>query len=772
MRLYSKIFLILSLFFILSSLAISYYGFTNEREIIQQGIDEKLLSIVYIIKDTLPPDYHDLIMDENFITNEDYNQLVSRYNRTCSELGLKYVWSLLEIDGRLVFTSSTSPDHKVALDNHAHFFEEHTNPEVYEYVLSSGETQFKTSTDKWGEIRAVLVPYKDIHGRTFIFGASVEESYLKNLIRDALIQFLLMGFVLIILGAVLSYFLAQLAAGPLERLLKKTSEISNGELNDKIPHLDVFGSYEEQTLLTSFNKMGDSISRHIYNLNRTRENLRMTLHSIGDGVIVVDLDGCIININSAASKLIGWDEEDVIGKAISYVFNIHNFHTNQIVKNPVYKVLETKNIVKLDNNTIMTARDGTQYHISDSAAPIVNGEEGIIGVILVFSDISEEFELQEQLKQSQKMEAIGQLAGGIAHDFNNMICGIYGGIELLKPYINENKDSLSYLDLIHDSASRAADLTKNLLIFSRKQSVPSTALDVHPLLNNTIGILSSTLDKKIKVELFTEAEQSFVAGDASQLQSIFLNLGINASHAMPQGGSLIFRTGTVKLNHDDCESSHFALSPGNYISIEIIDNGCGMRPEVQSKIFDPFFTTKGVGEGSGLGLSMAYGSIVQHKGMISVNSQLDKGTVFQILLPVVESHGAESSESLEKVRGSGHLLLVDDESAMRVTGSALLKDLGYSVTTVENGKDAIEFVSDLKNKCDLVILDMNMPHMDGYECFYGLKKIRKNLPVIISSGLPQKDNIDKMKKDGLIGYIQKPFHIDKLSQIISKIILK
>ncbi len=772
MKLYTKIFLIMALFFIISSLVISFYGFISEKEIIQQNIDEKLKSVVYIIKDTLPSDYHDSIMDENYMTDDEYDLLVSRYNRTCHELGLKYIWSLLEIDGRLVFTSSTSPDHNVAMGKHAHFFDEHTNPELYESVLSTGEIQYQTISDKWGNIRVVLIPYKDVRERTYIFGASVEESYLNDLVMNTLKQFLFIGFILIVTGALLSYFLAQFAAGPLHRLIRRTSEIADGELDQKIQHLDVLGSYEERILLNSFNKMSDSISLHIHDLNRTRENLKMTLHSIGDGVIVVDPAGCISSINPAASQLIGWQNEEVLGKSISYVFNIHNFQTNQIIKNPVYIVLETGEIASLDSNTVLTARDGKQYHISDSAAPIINGEEGIIGVILVFSDITDEFVLQEQLKQSQKMEALGQLAGGIAHDFNNMIGGIYGGIDLLQPLLDKNNDSITYLNLILDSASQAAELTKKLLVFSRKQSVPSTAIDIHQLLNNTVGILSSTLDKKITIKLITEAEFSYVAGDASQLQSIFLNLGINASHAMPQGGSLTYRTGTISITNDNYNTSYFNLPQGTYISIEIIDTGIGMTPEVQARIFDPFFTTKVLGEGTGLGLSIAYGSIVQHKGKISVKSQLDNGSVFQILLPVTEPGEIEKYGAIETIKGEGHILLVDDEPAMRITGKALLEEIGYDVTIAEDGLTAIDLVSDKMNQYDLVIMDMNMPQMDGSECFYELKKQREELPVLISSGLPQKENIDKMRKDGLIGYIQKPFHINQLSQIVSNIIHK
>lgn len=249
---------------------------------------------------------------------------------------------------------------------------------------------------------------------------------------------------------------------------------------------------------------------------------------------------------------------------------------------------------------------------------------------------AERLKLEEELIQAHKMEAVGRLAGGIAHDFNNILGGIIGGAELLKENLDDRNASDEFANMIIESAERAAELTRSLLAFSRRQPVVSDIIDLHEVIDGVIAILKISAKKHITLETNFEAEHSMIKGDNTQLHSAFLNLGINASQAMPDGGILQFNTRKVFLSEEFCRMDKFNLTPGNYIEIEVKDNGVGIPEDILPNIFEPFFTTKPQGKGTGLGLSAVYGTIQQHKGSINVSSEFGKGTSFKIALPLVK----------------------------------------------------------------------------------------------------------------------------------------
>ncbi len=383
--------------------------------------------------------------------------------------------------------------------------------------------------------------------------------------------------------------------------------------------------------------------------------------------------------------------------------------------------------------------------------------------------IKELSEKEKQLQQSLKNEAIGQLAGGIAHDFNNMLGGIMGGMQLLDKLLPGSEKSKKYVSLINKSVERAADLSNKLLQFSRRQSIASTAIDVHVVVNETVAILKNTIDKRILIETNLSAESNNVIGDPTQLQSVFLNLSINASHAMESGGVLRIDTQCKDLSVDDCASSSFDLTAGQFIEIVISDTGTGIPQDDVEKIFEPYFTTKEPGKGTGLGLAAVYGSIRQHNGAVSVWSELGKGTVFTILLPV----NTEPVSTLQKkeelqVHGKGTILLVDDEEVMRITGRALLKGFGYTVLLAKDGKEAVNIFLQQNTQIDLVIIDMIMPVMNGRDCFMELKKIQADVPVVLASGFTRAEDLHELKHAGLAGHIKKPFSGTELSQVVAK----
>ena len=381
----------------------------------------------------------------------------------------------------------------------------------------------------------------------------------------------------------------------------------------------------------------------------------------------------------------------------------------------------------------------------------------------------------DRLRQTQKMEAIGQLAGGIAHDFNNMLSGIMGCAGLLESRLPKDSPHLKYISMINESATRAAELAAQLLSFSRKETLSVSKIDLHAVMHAAIAILENTIDKRITINTMFEAGKHIVEGEYSQLQNVFINLGINASHAMPEGGELSFYTRVTKINNDLVHENEAAIKPAtDYIEILVVDTGCGMSPETLTHIFEPFFTTKGLGKGTGLGLASVYGVVQQHRGTITVESVVGEGSQFKILLPLTAGtdvlHEPVACNSSELITGTGTILVVDDEEVLRFTLERILIDCGYRVLLAENGKEAIAVYSEQADTIDLVICDMIMPEMNGYECFLQLKEINPEIKFIIASGFTKENSIEGLKNRGLNGFIKKPFRSPVLSKMVAEII--
>ena len=504
-------------------------------------------------------------------------------------------------------------------------------------------------------------------------------------------------------------------------------------------------------------------------LQEKSEDLRITLESIGDAVIATDKNGDVTRMNPIAEELTGWKESDAQGVNLKTVFKIINSETRKKVEDPAEKVLRTGMIVGLANHTVLIAKDGRETHIADSGAPIKDGDGRIKGVVLVFRDVTQEYTLQKQLNHSQKMDAIGQLAGGLAHDFNNMLGAILGAAEILEPKIPNDSKAIRFHRMIIEVCERASGLVSKLLAFSRRTPLASTAVDVHEILTDAVTILQSTVDKKIEIKTDFSAEKSKVIGDHSELESIFINLGINASHAMPDGGQIRVETSIMEFDEAHCESSPFELHPGKYLHIEFRDSGIGISPENLQKIFDPFFTTKDQGEGTGLGLASVYGTVQHHNGAITVYSEVGTGTVFNIFFPLAREHMSDvKSREIDIKKGEGLILVVDDEETMRITAKAILEDLGYNVLLAENGEEALKMYNHALTSIDLVLLDMIMPQMNGRECFNALRELDPEARVIISSGFTRDEDLSALKESGLKGFIKKPYRTAPLSQIVHK----
>ncbi|MBW1740730.1 MAG: PAS domain S-box protein [Deltaproteobacteria bacterium] len=500
-----------------------------------------------------------------------------------------------------------------------------------------------------------------------------------------------------------------------------------------------------------------------------RERLHVTLRSIGDGVIATDPEGRIVLLNNVAEKLTGWTEKEAIGKPLGEVFHIINEITRERCVNPVDKVIKTGAIVGLANHTVLISKDGTERILADSAAPIRDANDHVIGVVLVFQDITEKRKLEAQLHQSQKLEAIGTLAGGIAHDFNNLLMGMQGHTSLMLLDIDYTHPHFEHLKGIEDMVKRGADLTTQLLGFARGGKYEVTPTDLNGLIEKSAEMFGRT-KKEIRIHRKFQKDTWTVEVDRTQIEQVLLNLYVNAWQAMPRGGDLYIETSNVVL--DEKYTKSFGVRPGNYVKISMTDTGLGMDQATQQRIFDPFFTTKEMGRGTGLGLASVYGIIQNHDGIINVYSEKDKGTTFNIYLPASEKEVAiiEKEPTDEILKGTEIVLLVDDEDMIIDVGEEILKELGYRVLLARSGKEAIEVYEKNKDNIDMVILDMIMPDTGGGEVYDRMKGINPNVKVLLSSGYSVEGQATEILERGCDGFIQKPFNIRQLSEKIRDVL--
>ena len=504
-------------------------------------------------------------------------------------------------------------------------------------------------------------------------------------------------------------------------------------------------------------------------LRQSEERFRNVIESCPMGVFLYELrdDGRLIlrASNKATKDILGINTDPLLGMTIEEAFPLlADTEIPEIYRN----ICSTGGFWKSEQITYLEKEKNISgaYEVYAFQTSQKNAAVFFLDVTERKKAEKEKKKLQEQLIQAQKMEAVGTLAGGVAHDFNNMLGGIIGAAEMLTLYLPEDGKARKFHKMIIEAAGRAADLTGKLLTFSRNSPRESSVVDIHEVINETVILLENTIDKRINISVCFEAGSSVILGDGSQIQSAFLNLGINSSHAMPDGGAIKITTRTQVIDPVFCEASTFDLIPGEYIEIEIRDTGCGIRPEHLSRLFEPFFTTKEQGRGTGLGLAAAYGTVKQHNGSIIAYSEVDVGTTFQILLPAAEGNQVVAESFPAAMKGEGKILVVDDEEVMRETAKAILENLGYEVLVAKHGRDGLECYREFKGKIDLVILDMVMPVLNGRDCFYLLKDIDPDVRVILSSGFTQEDDLEMMKADGLCGFLRKPYRIGSLSQAV------
>ena len=382
-------------------------------------------------------------------------------------------------------------------------------------------------------------------------------------------------------------------------------------------------------------------------------------------------------------------------------------------------------------------------------------------------DVTERRQMEERLRQSEKMASIGQLAGGIAHNFNNQLAGVMGYADLLLGKL-DNETLRRYALGILKGSRRCADLAAQLLAFARKGKYLLTPVDVHQIIAESAAVLGQSLDKRIEIRQHLDAGSATVKGDPSQLQNLLLNLGLNARDAMPSGGQLFFETATVELAEE--QAGPLGVGPGRYLQVSVRDTGIGMSPETQKHLFEPFFTTKEPGQGTGLGLASVHGTVVSHGGAITVQTELGQGSTFTVVLPLDEAAALAASvpEAAVRAGGPARVLLVDDENIIVELGTDMLQDLGYEVVACRDGVEAVARYREDWPQIDLVILDVVMPKLGGRDAFAAMRKINPALKVLVSSGYSLDGEAREILDDGALGFLQKPFNQAELARKVAE----
>ena len=499
-------------------------------------------------------------------------------------------------------------------------------------------------------------------------------------------------------------------------------------------------------------------------LSSEKERLAVTLRSIGDGVITTDIEGNLVIMNKIAENLTGWSQNEAQGKPLTRIFNIVNEITRKPCENPVEKVIKTGNIIELANHTLLISRDGTEYIIADSGAPIKDKNSETIGVVLVFRDMTEKQKMLNNMQRIDKLDSLGVLAGGIAHDFNNLLSGIFGYIEMARKTSTDEKTS-RYLEKSMSVFTRAKDLTQQLITFSKGgEPLKKTGSLALLIKDSTSFILSGS---KVTC-LYSIADDLWLCDfDANQIGQVIDNIVINAQQAMPLGGIIRISAENVLLD----KSPPIPLRPGRYIRISIADTGVGIPHDLLNRIFDPFFTTKH--KGNGLGLATCYAIIQKHEGYIDVESQQAKGSIFHIYLPASDKEIAKSSESEIAIhKGTGKILIMDDEDFIRELAGELLQEMGYGTIEAKDGVEALKILDDSEKRGQSIIgaiLDLTIPGgMGGKETAAQIRKLYPHIKIFASSGYSEDPVICRPTDFGFTSSIQKPYKMEDLAEMLNR----
>ena len=549
------------------------------------------------------------------------------------------------------------------------------------------------------------------------------------------------------------FLIASVAGGLLWRYFNYHLLINNlalqFDLEQKKKHLEIYA--------LQLQSMVDDRTMELRKSNQWHHAL---FESATDGIIVTDTDGIIVNANERACELHGFTKEAIIG-----------IHSNLLeVDENRYKAAERMRQVlageSLVYETTHFKKDGTRVALEVSAKAIPIAEEMFVQAFL--RDITEKKKTQEHLFQSQKMESIGMLAGGIAHDFNNILTAVIGYVASIRKEVGANQKVLSKLSIIENASRKASRLVSQLLGFARKSEFEVVSFNVSDMVADTARLAARLLDKRIELKLNLAESLPSVEGDVNKLEQVLMNLVVNARDAMPYGGVIKVETSIIDAAPGVPDVPPYVL-PGSYVTLAVTDTGVGIPEAIQRKIFEPFFTTKERGKGSGLGLAMAYGIVLEHKGYLLLQSTVGEGTTFKILLPVSQQNAQRRrKQPAVTTRGAETLLLVDDDETVIDSIKESLEMNGYKVLATTNPQSALEAYKKMHQEIALVITDVDMPMIDGRDLLREMMVISPVMRFLTVSAYGAHEDRGVLDIPGR--FLQKPFEPRELLATVRRIL--
>jgi PAS domain S-box-containing protein len=561
-----------------------------------------------------------------------------------------------------------------------------------------------------------------------------------------------------LLAIVYSLILAQLVSRPMKRLTGRARSLQKGDFDSPVP---VEGPAEVRMFARTFEAMALSLKTSRAALHESSEQIRNLLESISDGFAAFDREWRCTYVNDKATELSRIPRAEILGVN---VWDLFPDSANTRIYDELRRAME----------------DGVPVHFEDYYAPFdiwleVDAYPAKDGLAVFGRDVTERKRINGRLQQTQKLESLGVLAGGIAHDFNNLLTGIMGNASIALDDLPSGIPVRSNLEAVVNASERAAALTRQLLAYAGKGRFVVERLNLSDLVREITSLLQTSIPKTVQLRLETQGGLPCIEGDAAQIQQLIMNLVINAAEAIEEGKTETVRITTrleqVNQAYIDQMVAPNGISSGRYVTLEVRDAGCGMDAATLSRIFDPFFTTKFTGRG--LGLAAVMGIVRGHRGALHVDSAPGRGSSFKVLFPASEGPPArrERSTTGKSLAGQGTILVIDDEDAVRQTAKSALESYGYNVVVAENGKEGVDLFHELNHKVAAVLLDMTMPVMSGEEALMGLKRVRRGVPVVLSSGYDEAEATRRFTGKGLAGFVQKPYTAAGLAEKM-KIVLE